>query len=504
MPAPMPHRRSLTVAALVFLAATPLHPQGWPGRDRLEAEACRPLQGDGVAWLDRAARATGLATLASPLRFTASEGDAQFFQSDRMYPPYIGSSTALEYTFDPASGAERGRVLVPGGGKGRDLVLTTRALLVVRDSALAPAASGYRYFAASRALNPLAVLADWRGTPVVVEARCRFRDYPRVVLTHGVPGERLYLDEKTGVPVKFERMEPHVLWGQVRAEYVYTTWTERASAILPVAAVRYIDGVEHLRRDLALPQGPNQVVARLVTTAEAWPAALPAPLPDHTGAPDLSRREMPVDTVRVDARTLLLRTPMYTHAVTQVGDTVYLFDATTAEWRSRADSAWIARLFPSHKAVALVVTDLAWPHISGVRYWAARGATIVTHRLSQPMLGQVLERHWTLEPDLLETTRARAGRPRWLLVDTTASLAGGAIRLGAIDGVASEGALYAMMPGAGFLWAGDYIQTVDAPSLYAREVMAAVRRAGFTPERVAAQHLPLATWTQVTSANPPS
>ena len=318
-----------------------------------------------------------------------------------------------------------------------------------------------------------------------------------------VAGERLYLDEKTAVPVKYERVEPHVLWGQVHVEYVYTTWTERATVILPVVAVRFLDGVEQLRRDLALPQSRNESLADLVKPTDALPFPLPSPVPDHSRTPDLSLRELPVDTVRVDDRTWLLRTPMYTHAVTRVGDTVYLFDATTAEWRSRADSAWIAKLFPDHRAVALVVTDLAWPHISGVRYWAARGATIVTHRLSQPMLRQVLERRWTLAPDLLERTRARIGRPRWVLVDSAQSLAGGAIQLRAIDGVASEGALAAMLPGAGFLWAGDYIQTADAPSLYAREVMAAVARAGFTPARVAAQHLPLTTWTQVTSANPP-
>ena len=138
-----------------------------------------------------------------------------------------------------------------------------------------------------------------------------------------------------------------------------------------------------------------------------------------------------------------------------------------------------------------------------MRFWAARGATIVTHRLSHSFLKRVIDRRWTLEPDALELARPAAARLRWILVDSAATLAGGAIRLRAIDGVASEGALMAMVPGAGFLWAGDYIQSVSTPSIYAREVIAAAAAAGFTPSRTAAQHLPLTPWNTVTAANPP-
>jgi hypothetical protein len=76
-------------------------------------------------------------------------------------------------------------------------------------------------------------------------------------------------------------------------------------------------------------------------------------------------------------------------------------------------------------------------------------------------------------------------------------LAGGAIVLRPIDGVASEGALMALVAGDGFLWASDYIQTVDEPSLYAREVAAAVRRAGWSPRTFGAQHVGLNPWSKV-------
>ncbi|MFN8647975.1 MAG: hypothetical protein U0104_14485 [Gemmatimonadales bacterium] len=506
MPARSPHpapRRALPTLLFLLLVGAPLAAQQpWPGRDRLEAERCTPASGDGGAWLARAGEATGLATLRAALRFTATESDAQFFQSDRMVPPFIGSATAYEFTFEPVSGAEQAVTLVPGGGRGRALIRTPRALFGVRDTTLVPAPAAFRLFELSRPLNPLAILAEWRGAPASVVAHCGFRDYPRVVLSRGVAGERLYLNARSGAPVKYERIEPHPLWGQVRAEYVYATWWQAGPVMLPVVAVRYLDGVEQLRRDLRLPQTPAETLADTVPAATALARPLPAPLPDHTSAPDPSQRVVPVDTVRVDAQTFLLRTPMYTHAVTRVRDTVYLFDATTAEWRSRADSAWIATLFPGARATVLVVTDLAWPHVSGIRFWAARGATIATHRLSVPFLRRIIERRWTLAPDALEQRPGAAARIRWIPVDSAATLAGGAVRLHVIDGVSSEGALLALLDGPGLLWAGDYIQSADEPSVYAREVIAAAGRAGFRPTRAAAQHLPLTPWTDVTRANP--
>ena len=116
-------------------------------------------------------------------------------------------------------------------------------------------------------------------------------------------------------------------------------------------------------------------------------------------------------------------------------------------------------------------------------------------------LQRLVDRSWTLKPDELELAR-KGTRVRWTLVDSTASLARGAVRLSGIDGPSSEGAVMVFVPATGFLWAGDYIQDASEASVYAREVMAAAKRAGFQPGQVAAQHLPLTPWEKVTAANP--
>ncbi len=497
-------RRFLLNLPLLALATRADAQRAFPLRERLEAERCAPASGatarlSSAEWLLRARVATGLTSATDRvIHWRATETDVQSYQSDRPYPPFIQGSAFREWWFDPQSGVERWQSL-PGHGSA--VLRSATAAFMVRDSVQRPLPSLYGFYEPSRALNPLATLIDFDGASARVAEVCTFRDFPRIVLAHDET--RLYLDVKTAMPVKYERVERHELWGQVRAEYVYATWWRTGSVALPIVAVRYIDSVEELRRDLSLPQRPTEEVVESLPRGDA--PSLAAPVLDQRTSVGSRIAPVPVDTIRVAPDVFLLHTPYYTHAVTQQGDTVYLFDATTGEWRSRADSTWIAALFPRAKATVLVVSDLAWPHVAGVRFWAARGATIVSHAISRPFLEQLLDRRWHLAPDALELARgAKGGAPRYQLVTRTGGfdLAGGRIRVGAIDGIGSEGALYAWFPAQGFLWAGDYIQEVTRPSQYAIEVRAAMRRDGIAPRRVAAQHLPLTPWTTVEQANP--
>ena len=55
--------------------------------------------------------------------------------------------------------------------------------------------------------------------------------------------------------------------------------------------------------------------------------------------------------------------------------------------------------------------------------------------------------------------------------------------------------LMAYLPNDGVLYASDYVQTLDGPTLYTTEVYAAACRFGLKPGRVVAEHHPLADWT---------
>jgi hypothetical protein len=206
--------------------------------------------------------------------------------------------------------------------------------------------------------------------------------------------------------------------------------------------------------------------------------------------------------VRVSTNTFLLVNRAYTNVVTLQKDTVFVLDATTSEERSRADSAWIGKLFPGKHPVVLVVTDLAWPHISGVRYWVANRTPLVTHAQSTSFLQRVIDRRWTLTPDLLEQRRASI-RPTLnaRTLRDSLRLASGALVVHAIRGVSSEGAILVSIPGDKFVWAGDYVQQTARPTQYAREVVRTLTALGISPDRIAAQHLPLTEWSAVVKAN---
>jgi hypothetical protein len=144
----------------------------------------------------------------------------------------------------------------------------------------------------------------------------------------------------------------------------------------------------------------------------------------------------------------------------------------------------------------VVVTDLAWPHVAGVRAWVARGATIVSHRAAREFLARVVNRRWTREPDLLERSRQHAVF-RFRAVTDSLPLAGGDVLVFPIDGVASEVSLAAFVRPNRFLWASDYIQDLNEPTQYVDEVVAAVKRVGISPENVAAEHVPLTRWDRI-------
>ncbi len=476
-------------------AAAALGP--WPVA---KAESCVALSGDAAAVLDHAWRAAGIDRASrsrSVARWTVSDAAQQNFQSDRPYPPFFSYEVRRELWLDPTTGVERASLQMAGlmVAERPPMVLlsTEHAAFMVRDTLTQPLSALYGSSVGTRPLDVWAVLHDWRAAKdAEVVARCVYRDAPRTVVERrGVYGpERLYIDPESGLPVKLDREEPDYLWGQLHVEYQYQTWVYGDGALRPGAVFRLVDGAlatERIERSFALV--PLDSAPSLdVPDADPMAVALPAFL-----------QPTPPETVRAGAHVMLLANRGYREGVVLLGDTVYILDATQGEERARADSVWIARLFPNHKGVAVVVTDLAWPHIAGVRFWVARGATIISHANSRAMLERVVGRRWTREPDALQKLRASGRRVPFKFVPVRDSLplAGGALRLYPIDGIASEGALMAWIPGDGVLWAGDYVQTVEEPSLYAAEVVRAARRVGISPHTVTAQHQAPVAWSVV-------
>lgn len=458
-------------------------------------EPCTPIRRqDASVLLHRAAEVTGLTGVTNQvLKVGAFDVTSHLFESDRMYPPALAQVSHLDTWFDPTSGVERtdARSTLGGYEFAQVTLGSATASYAVRDTTLAPSAATHAALYATRPLNVWAMMHDWLGaSDVMVDGQCVYRDYPRIVLRRiGARGvERLYLDPKSGYPVKLDRTEPHYLWGQTHVEFVYSTWQRVGAAHLPGGSFRLEDGATAITRTF----GDRRLVVRDSAPSLSIPQRT-SPM-EMAIAPFLAPTKP--DTIRVGATTFLLRNRGYTETVALVRDTVYMFDATQGEERTRQDSLWIANLFPGRHPLVVVVTDLAWPHVAGVRSWVARGATIVAHRAARDFLASVIDRRWTSSPDLLERRR-KSVTFKFHAVSDSLRLAGGDVLLYPIDGAASEVALNAFVRPEHFLWASDFVQDLSSPSQYVDEVVAAARRVGVVPSKVASEHAPLVDWTRV-------
>lgn len=429
--------------------------------------------------------------------FTSAEEN---YQSDRTYPPFFSAVSDQEIWFDASRAVLRvqSKTVFPGSGP-------SPASVTVDDGKNAQLVQGEHILPISRrqangwALNAWAVIADWSAAGNVRIAGTEvYRDYPRLVLVRGTGNseQRLFLDSKSGFPVKLDFIEPHYLWGQRRVEYIWSTWILKNGVEIPGSAFRVAEGDVELSQTI----GDVELIARgaaPLLAAPQPPATPPADLP-------LFLQPIPPKDTTVSPNLHLLTNPGYTEAVTLVNGDIYVFDATQSEERARQDKEQIARLFPGRHKINIVVTDLAWPHVSGVRYWVSQGATIISHASARAFLEKVVDRRWTLAPDSLESLRRSnsKAKPRMIFVpvEKAMSTANGQLQVMPIDGIGSEVALMAYLPGEKFLWASDYIQTLDEPSAYANEVLLAAKRAGIAPERCAAEHLPLSDWKTVQAA----
>src|SRR5689334_7341978 len=453
-------------------------------------EQCRSSPLHNADSLLRASMAAiGLDRTAGRVRVSAATDVVSLkYESDRMYPPYLRQASTVTVSTDWERGIQRAEQTLGPNKIAYVSDSARRVLYSPRGAQLVP--SRQVNSADDRALDPWMVLADWRSArDLRVAGECVYRDYWRTVIARGTGAteERLFIDTKTAFPVKLDRRDRDLLWGDVHAEYLWSVWAPAGDPLAPQFAFRMAVGeTDHERIVDQYAISPRDSVGRLDIAADATPA------PTAQSPP-------PPATVRVSVTTYVLVTPSYSNVVTLQRDTVFVLDAQTSAERAQQDSVWIGRLFPGKHPIVLVVTDLAWPHIAGVRYWVALGVPVFSHRAAREFLQQVVDHKWTVAPDLLERRRARV-RLDFRPVDGTVNLAGGAVRLRPIDGIGSEGAVMAYVPSDRFLYASDYIQPGGPGSFsaeYAREVRAAVQRAGFTPDRFVAMHMKLGQWTDI-------
>lgn len=429
------------------------------------------------------------------IRYEYGEYEVQDYQSERPYPPYFSMVRTGRARYNVNEGVERNTLtfIWPGSSDNPEFTILSslNAFFMPRNGALIPAPGRFSI----PALNPWLVIHDWTATMIEVQYgdSTYYRDYWRTVLTrNGNAGrERLVVDPKTGFPMMYERMEENALWGYRRVEYRYSLWQYVNGIYYPGASYKIIDGEIKASRTVGSVEILQPADSNMVHIPEEQLTAYRDPT-------EAMAASSPTDTLYVGGTTYILKNRFYNEAVTLANDTVFVMDATMGWKRARQDEKWIEKLYPGDYPVAVIVSDLAWPHIAGVRYWVSRGVDIVSHRASEQFLRAVINHRRTVEPDPLEKNRENT-EFHFIPVDRRKELGGGALSVAAIDGIGSETALMTYDHRNHFLWAGDFIQLLDTPTAYTNEVWEAVQREKFRPERTAAQHISLTDWAVIDS-----
>ena len=193
----------------------------------------------------------------------------------------------------------------------------------------------------------------------------------------------------------------HYLWGQMHVEFVYSTWQRIGGAHLPAGTFRVEDGVTTITRTYGEQRlVPRDSAPSLTLPARDKPMALARQISSCRRRPDTDPRERD-DCSASQSRLCRDRDARARHRVRVRRD---------AGRRARAArfARGSPRSFPGRHPIVVVVTDLAWPHVAGVRAWVARGATIVSHRAAREFLAR--SRGQTV--DAVARSARAASRPR--------------------------------------------------------------------------------------------
>lgn len=153
---------------------------------------------------------------------------------------------------------------------------------------------------------------------------------------------------------------------------------------------------------------------------------------------------------------------------------------------------YLKKQYPDKPIKAVFSTSDAWPHIGGIREFAARKIPIYTHRLNEEIIRKVLDADHSPLPDLYEEARQK---PRFKLVDKPVLLddTETPVQVIPVNGEGGERMIMLYMPKQKILYASDLVQYIArnksffSPQ-YLTEVKAAIDRHGLEVETVFAFH----------------
>jgi hypothetical protein len=234
--------------------------------------------------------------------------------------------------------------------------------------------------------------------------------------------------------------------------------------------------------DAALTTVPEAVAAKYDPKAPARDPAL-APL----GKP----AEIAPGVVQIEG--------MWNTALVDQGDGIVVIEAPISSGYSAKVLDEAARRYPGKRIKAVVTTSDSWPHLAGIREYAARGIPIYALELNAPILRRWLAAPTTQRPDALQAHPRKADL-RLVAGKTVIGSGPNRIELYPLQGATSERQLMAYFPEHKLLYGSDPFQKTPAGYFVPQtvtELVQAVEREHLQVDRFFMMHMPVTPYAEL-------
>jgi glyoxylase-like metal-dependent hydrolase (beta-lactamase superfamily II) len=230
----------------------------------------------------------------------------------------------------------------------------------------------------------------------------------------GLPVE-VHFDSFNQLPIRVIYTEDDPIYGDTLNETAFTEWREFSGVRLPQTTSSFVNG-NKIREERArnVINNPKYEDADLVVPADikAQPAdgeAIVSQWPLRrvvmgTGYQDFGRAQK-VDIAEVAKGVYQVKGSSHHSMAVEMKDHLVVVEAPLFEERSLAVIKALEEKFPGKPIKYLVMTHFHIDHSGGLRAYAAKGATILTHESNVDFVKTVLGRPKTIRPDSL----AKAG-----------------------------------------------------------------------------------------------
>jgi len=447
----------------------------------------------------------------SSLRIESIGHDYFIDQSERPEGPFIVRYLSTKETRDVAGGRSRVDeqqrfVLAPDWTAPGTTIVDREAAAAVRGDRLVPAPR--ETFDEGRERLELApermLLAALDAPDLTMETDVVLHGIPQRVVSFGWRNRRvrLLVDSHDDVPSAMEVMaeDSMGIWGKVRRVTYFSLWT-----LLP-GGVRYPLQLDHEWNDVQKSSetittiGVNEPVdaSRLEIPASVKAAFAALPAVGGVGALtfDPSRaNELSANVTQFSGS--------WNVAFVRQPDGLVVIEAPIGSSYSAAVLGEAERRYPGVHVKAVITTSDAWPHLGGVREYAARGVPIYACDLNRPILERLLKADYSAHPDTL----AKAPRPAkftWVTDKTIIGSGDTRVEVYPAHGENGERMLFVYLPGSRLLYSSDDIQHDRTGAFfmpeYLFEVREAVRKYGLAVDRIFGMHIGPTSWNEIEGA----